>query len=132
MVDGDLSVIGVRLVRLDFADNGCVGYVPASARRDVVVVDNVEGVDPIDPFTNTLGPYTDALARVAHLVGLQSGPDEREAWVFAELAVRDVLASLVIENRHCLLAEECLEEDALRRYRWSDCVCQCGARPCVR
>ena len=69
-------------------------------RLDVVVVDDMEGVGPIDPFTNALGPYTNALAQAAHIVGVLIVPDGHKAWVLAELAVREVIASLLIEDRH--------------------------------
>ena len=58
----------------EVADNRCVCYVLASIRRDVIVVDNMEGVGPIDSFTDALGNYTNALAQAAHIVGVRSGP----------------------------------------------------------
>ena len=102
-------------MRFDFADDESVNYVPASVRWDIVVVDNVEGVGPIDPFADALGSCTDALSQTAHLVGVQSGPDGHKAWVLVELAVREVLVTLVIEDRHPPHGEECLGEDTARR-----------------
>ena len=119
-------------MRFDFADNGGVGHVLASVLWDVFLVNDVEGVGPIDPFADALRPYyTYTLAQTANLVGVQSGPDGIKAWVLAELAVHEVLASLVIKDRHCPHGEECLGEDAARRQCWSDRVCQCGAQPCT-
>ena len=102
-------------MRFDFADDESVNYVPASVRWDIVVVDNVEGVGPIDPFADALGSCTDALSQTAHLVGVQSGPDGHKAWVLAELAVREVITSLIIEDRHRPHAEERLGEDVAHR-----------------
>ena len=61
------------------SDNGCVGYVLVSLRWDVIVVDNMEGVGPIDSFTDALGTYTNALAQAAHIVGVRSGPYGRKS-----------------------------------------------------
>ena len=101
-------------MRFDFADDGGVGYVLVLVRQDVVIVNDMEGVSPIDPFAVALRTYTYALAQTAHLVEVQSGPDGCTAWVLAKLAVREVLASLVIKVGHHLHGEECLGKDAAR------------------
>ena len=100
-------------MRFEVIDNGCVGDVLASVCRDVIIVDCMEGVGPINSFANFLGPYTNALAQAAHLVVVRSGPDGRNAWVLVELAVHEVLKSLLIEDRHCPHAEKCLVKDAV-------------------
>ena len=102
-------------MRFEFTENGCVGYFLASFRRDVVVVDNMEGVGLINSFANALGTYTNSLAQAAHLVGVRSGPYGRKGWVLAELALREVLASLLIKDGHFTHDEERLGEDAARR-----------------
>ena len=102
-------------MRFEVADNGCIGYVLASVRRGVVVVNNMEGVGTIDLVADALGPYTNALAQADHLAGVRSGLDVRKAWVLAELSVRDILASLLIEDRHFPHAEERLGKYAAHR-----------------
>ena len=101
-------------MRFEVSDNGCVGDVLVSVRWYVAVVDDMEGVGTIDPFSNALGPYTNTLAQAVHFVGVRSGLDGRKAWVLAELAVHEVLTSLLIEDRHCPRAEECLGKDSAR------------------
>ena len=101
-------------MRFKVADNGCVGDVLAPVRRDVVIVNDMECVVPIDPFAKALGPYTNSLAQAAHLVGLRSGPDGRKVWVIAELAVHEVISSLLIEDMNCPYAEEFLGKYAAR------------------
>ena len=113
--DGYPSEVGVRLVQLEFADNRCVDYVLASVQQGVNVVDNMEGVGCMDLFADVLGPDANALAQAAHLVGVQSGPYGRKAWVFAELVVGEVLTSLVVEDSYRSHTEERLGEDAARR-----------------
>ena len=85
----------------EFVNNRFVGDVLASVCWDSVIVDDMEGVGPIDSFSNSLGTYTNALAEAAHLVGVRSGPDGRKTGVHAELVVLEVLASLFIEERYC-------------------------------
>ena len=92
-------------MRFEVVDNGCVGAVFASVCRDVIVLDDMEGVGPINPFVSALGPYTNALAQATHLVGVQSGLDGRKAWVLVELVVCEVISSLLIKERHCPHAE---------------------------
>ena len=66
-------------MQFEVADNGCVGYIFALVHRDIVVADNMEGVGPIDSFTDALGTYTNALAQAAHIVGVRSGPYGRKS-----------------------------------------------------
>ena len=102
-------------MRFEVSDNGCVGDVLVSVRWDVAVLDDMEGVGTIEPFFNALGTYTNALAQAVHLVGVRSGIDGLKAWVLAELAVYEVIVSLLIEDRNFPHAEECLGKDAARR-----------------
>ena len=68
--DGGSNATRICLERFDFADSGCVGYILASVLQHVVVVNNVEGVGPIDSFALTLRTYTDTLPQMAHFVGV--------------------------------------------------------------
>ena len=102
-------------MRFEVANNGCVGDVFALVLWYVIVVDDMEGVGTIDPFSNALGPYTNTLAQAVHFVGVRSGLDGRKAWVLLELLVRKVIDGLLIKDRHCPHAEECLGKDAARR-----------------
>ena len=92
-------------MQFEVAYNGCVGDVLALVRRNVALVDEMEGVGPIDLFSNALVPYTNALAQAAHLVVVRSGLDGHKAWVLLELSVRKVIDSLLIKDRHCPHAE---------------------------
>ena len=85
-----------------------------SVRWYVAVVDDMEGVGTIDPFSNALGPYTNTLAQAVHFVGVRSGLDGRKAWVLAELAVCEVLSSIDIKDGHRPHAEDRLGEDMAR------------------
>ena len=66
-------------MHIEVTNTGCVGYALASVRQDFVLVDNMEGVGPIDSFTDALGTYTNALAQAAHIVGVRSGPYGRKS-----------------------------------------------------
>ena len=66
-------------MQFEVAYNGCVGDVLALVRRNVALVDEMEGVGPIDSFANALGNYTNDLAQVAHIVEVRSGLDVRKA-----------------------------------------------------
>ena len=102
-------------MRFEVADNGYVGDILASVCWDIAVVDDMEGVGTIDPFSNALGPYTNTLAQAVHFVGVRSGLDGRKAWVLAELTVCEVIVSILIEDRNFPHAEECLGKDSVRR-----------------
>ena len=56
--DDDPSEIRVCLVRFDFVDDRGVCYVLALDLQDTVVVNDVEGVSPINPFAVALRTYT--------------------------------------------------------------------------
>ena len=63
----------------------------------VTVVDNEEGIRPLDAFSCDLRVPSYPLAEAAHLIGVGRGPGGGVLGVFEELAILHELARLFIE-----------------------------------
>ena len=62
-----------------------------------MVVDNEEGIRPLDAFSCTLHAISYSLADAAYLIGVGRGPGGGVIGVFTELSILHELASLFIE-----------------------------------
>ena len=81
----------------DLADDRGVGDLLTSVGRYFIVVDNEEGIRPLDAFSCALRVISYSLAEAAHLIGVGSGPGGGVLGVFTELLILHQLASLFIE-----------------------------------
>ena len=68
-----------------------------SVGRDVMVVNNEEGIRPLDAFSCALGVLSYSLTEAAHLIGVVHGPGGGVLGVFVELSILHDLARLFIE-----------------------------------
>ena len=74
-----------------------MGYLLTSIVRDVIVVDNEEGVRPLDALSCALRVVSYPLSEAAHFIGGGFGPGGGLLGVFTELEILHELASLFIE-----------------------------------
>ena len=68
-----------------------------SVGRDVMVVDNEEGICFLDSFYYALRVISYYMVEAAHLIGVGHGPGGGVLGVFTELLILHELASLFIE-----------------------------------
>ena len=85
--NGDLRAVGVFLLWADLADDQCVGDLLTSIDRDVMLVDNKEGISTLDAFSCALRVLSYSLAEAAHLIGVGRGPGGGVLGVFTELFI---------------------------------------------
>ena len=95
--DGYSRAVGVLLLWADLADNRGVGDLLMSVVRNVVVVDNEEGICPLDALFCTLRDLSYPLADAAHLIGVGRGPVGGILGVFMEFSILHELARLCID-----------------------------------
>ena len=80
--DGDSRAVGVLLLWADLSYNRGVGDIFTSVNRDFIVVDNGEGICPLNALSCSLCVPSHPLAEAAHLIGLGRGPG---GWVIGVL-----------------------------------------------
>ena len=97
--DGDSRAVGVFLLWADLADDQGAGDLLMSVDRDVRVVENEEGICPLDTFYCALCVLSYSLEKAAHIIGVGRGPGGGVLGVFTELSILHELASLFIEYR---------------------------------
>ena len=85
--DGDLRVVGVFLLWVDLADDQGVGDLLTSVSRDVMLVDNKEGIFPLDAFSCALCVISYSLAEAVHLIVVGRGLGGSVLGVFTELLI---------------------------------------------
>ena len=95
--NGDLRAVGVFLLWADLADDQCVGDLLTSIDRDVVLVDNKEGISTLDAFSCALRVLSYSLAEASHLIGVKRGPGGGVLGVFVEFLILHELACLFIK-----------------------------------
>ena len=81
----------------DLADDRGVGDFLISVGRDVMVVDNKEGIYYLDAFSCDLRVISYSLSEAAQLIGVGRGPGGGILGVFTELLILHQLDSLFIE-----------------------------------
>ena len=72
--DGDLRAVGVFILWEDLADDQVGGDLLTSVVRYAMVVDNKEGIRPLDAFSCALRVLSYSLTEAAHLIGVGRGP----------------------------------------------------------
>ena len=65
-----------------------------------MVMNNEEGIRPLDTFSGALRVLSYSLAEAAHLIGVGRGPGGGILGVFAELSILHELACFFIEYRN--------------------------------
>ena len=100
--DGDSRAVGVLLLWDNLADNQGVGDIFTSIGRDVIVVDNEEGIHPLDALSCALCVTSYPLEEACHLIGVRRGPGGGVIGVLMELVILHEFACLFIEycQRH--------------------------------
>ena len=68
--DGNVGAVGVCLFGTEFANNLGVGDFFAVVGRDVILMDNKEGVSDFDPFSSASGVRDNKLVEAAKLFGV--------------------------------------------------------------
>ena len=94
-----MDSVRICFFRADFADNFGVGDLVASVERDVVIVNDVEGVCALDSFVGTRIVGADALAESAEFVCIGFAPYRAKFRVSAELFVIEGQTRIVVEDR---------------------------------
>ena len=82
-----MLAVGVFILWADLADNRGVGDLLTYVGRDVMVVDNEEGICPLDALSCALRVLSYSLAEAAHLVGVGCGPGGGVLGVFTEFSI---------------------------------------------
>ena len=89
--------MGVLLFWEDLAEDQGVVDIFTSVRRDVIVVDNEEGIFPLNALSCSLRVPSYPLVEAAHIIGVGCGPGGVVLGVFKELAILHELAFPFIE-----------------------------------
>ena len=92
-----MRAVGVLLLWEDLADNRGVDGLLTYVGKDVILVDNEEGIRPLGTLLCSLHVTSYPLAEAVHLVVVGHGPCGGVHGVFTELAMLHDLARLFIK-----------------------------------